>query len=52
MLGWAPRLSASEVDLQAAPLLGEHTEQVLVAELGLDTSAIAALRDRGVFGTQ
>ncbi len=50
MLGWAPRLSASEVDLQAAPLLGEHTDQVLSAELGLDTKAIAALRDCGVFG--
>ncbi|HEU0063360.1 MAG TPA: CoA transferase [Hyphomicrobiaceae bacterium] len=30
-----------------APLLGEHTDQIL-AELGYDKSAIAALRDKGV----
>lgn len=30
------------------PWLGEHTEEVLAAELGLDTDRIAALRDAGV----
>ena len=30
-----------------APLLGEHTDEIL-AELGYDTRAIAALRDKGV----
>ena len=44
MLGWAPRLSASNVDLEAAPALGAHTEEILAAELGLDDDAVAALR--------
>jgi crotonobetainyl-CoA:carnitine CoA-transferase CaiB-like acyl-CoA transferase len=30
-----------------APLLGEHTDEIL-AELGYDAPAIAALRERGV----
>ncbi len=30
------------------PWLGEHTDEVLGAELGLDDDAIAALRDKGV----
>ena len=30
------------------PLLGEHTEEILAAELGLDAAAIAALRVDGV----
>jgi formyl-CoA transferase len=29
------------------PLLGEHTDEVMV-ELGLDASAIAALREKGI----
>ncbi|MEI6734209.1 MAG: CoA transferase, partial [Comamonadaceae bacterium] len=32
---------------RAPPLLGEHTDEVM-AELGLDASAIAALRAEGV----
>lgn len=30
------------------PWVGEHTDEVLAAELGLDDAAIAALRDKGV----
>ncbi len=48
MLGWAPRLSASEVDLVAAPGLGAHTGEVLGADLGLDPAAVAELRARGI----
>ncbi len=48
MLGWAPRLSASEVDLVAAPGLGAHTDEVLGADLGLDPAAVAELRARGI----
>ncbi len=50
MLGWAPRLSESHVELVAAPALGAHTEEVLGAELGLDATVISGLRDRGVIG--
>ncbi|MFT7597550.1 MAG: crotonobetainyl-CoA:carnitine CoA-transferase CaiB-like acyl-CoA transferase [Acidimicrobiales bacterium] len=48
MLGWAPRLSASEVDLEVAPALGAHTNEVLATDLGLDPDALAELRDRAV----
>ncbi len=30
------------------PWLGEHTDEVLAAELGLDADALAALRAEGV----
>ncbi|MEM7141961.1 MAG: CaiB/BaiF CoA-transferase family protein [Actinomycetota bacterium] len=30
------------------PWLGEHTDEVLIAELGLDTERLAALRDAGI----
>jgi crotonobetainyl-CoA:carnitine CoA-transferase CaiB-like acyl-CoA transferase len=51
MLGWAPRLSASEVDLEAAPPLGAHTDEVLAGELGLDAATLADLHDRDVIGS-
>lgn len=34
----------------APPLLGQHTGEVLSADLGLDTEAIAALKSRGAIG--
>ena len=48
LLGFAPRMSASDVPLQRAPLLGEHTQEVLGDELGLASGALDALEDAGV----
>lgn len=48
LLGFAPRLSASDVPIRAAPLLGEHTEEILTENLSLDADAIASLREAGV----
>ena len=50
MLGFAPRLSESHVPMQRPPRLGEHTDEVLSAELGLGEPELAALRDTGVIG--
>lgn len=50
LLGWPARLSKSEVEMQAAPLLGEHTAEVLRGELGLDDAAIDGLEATGVIG--
>lgn len=38
-------------DPQAAPYLGEHSEEVLAGRLGLSSGQIAALIDRGVVAT-
>jgi formyl-CoA transferase len=48
MLGWAPRLSASQVAISAAPRHGEHTHDVLAAELGLSAAEVDALVAEGV----
>ena len=48
LLGFAPRMSASEVPIQPAPLLGAHTEDVMRAELGLGDDELGDLRTRGV----
>jgi crotonobetainyl-CoA:carnitine CoA-transferase CaiB-like acyl-CoA transferase len=40
------------VDPVAAPLLGQHTNDVLRKTLGYDDSHIAKLKEAGVFGTQ
>ena len=48
LLGFAPRMSDSEVRIQRAPLLGEHSEEVLEQELGLTTAEFAELCDAGV----
>ena len=50
MLGFAPRLSESHVPMQRPPRLGEHTDEVLSAELGLGEPELTALRDTGVIG--
>ena len=50
MLGFPPRLSASKVEMTAPPRLGEHTDEVLAAELGLSADDLTAMRDSGVIG--
>ncbi len=43
------RLSATPADYRLPPpMLGEHTDEVLAARLGLDAAALAGLRERGV----
>lgn len=44
-----PVIDGYEAPMGAVPGLGEHTDLVL-AELGLTTEEIAALRDEGVIG--
>ena len=48
MLGWAPRLSASSVELEVAPGLGAHTDEVLGDELGIDGEVLEQLRRRQI----
>ena len=50
LLGFAPRMSASDVPIQAAPLLGADTDEVLRADLGLRDDELRLLRTRGVIG--
>jgi formyl-CoA transferase len=40
----------SNAPLAAAPLLGEHTEEVIAGDLGLDARQLAQLRESGAFG--
>ena len=48
LLGFAPRMSESNVPLERAPLLGEHTGDVLGGELGLESDSLDELREAGV----
>ena len=48
LLGFAPRMSESEVPIARAPLLGEHTDQVLTDELDMGQDELDALRAAGV----
>ena len=50
ILGWAPRLSASSVDLVAAPALGEHTVEILTQDLQLPAATIQRLVDKSIIG--
>ncbi|HMO96314.1 MAG TPA: CoA transferase [Tepidiformaceae bacterium] len=45
-------MSESEVELQRAPLLGEHTSAIIQAELGLSDAEIQALAGKGVLGIE
>ena len=48
LLGFAPQMSQSDVEITAAPLLGEHTDEVLATDLKLRPAQIAELRAKGV----
>ena len=48
LLGWPARMSESEVPIEAAPLLGEHSRQVLAADLGLGAAEVDALLAAGI----
>ena len=48
LLGFAPRLSNGDVPFVRAPLMGEHTDDVLRSDLALESAEIAELRDAGV----
>jgi crotonobetainyl-CoA:carnitine CoA-transferase CaiB-like acyl-CoA transferase len=52
--GWPMRLSGGPTRWyrSPAPLLGQHTEEVLREELGLNEEELAALREAHVIGTQ
>ena len=50
MLGFAPQLSESSVEMTAPPRLGEHTDEVLADELGVDTARLVELREAGIIG--
>ena len=50
MLGFAPRMSQSEVAFEPPPELGEHTDSVLREELGLEPDRLQALREAGAIG--
>ena len=52
ILGWPSRLSKSSVEPIAAPLLGEHTDEVLREDLGLSTEQLADLHRRSVVGNE
>lgn len=48
LLGFAPRMSESKVELTCAPLLGEHTDEFLSTELGLQAEELDKLRAAGI----
>ncbi len=48
LLGWPARLSASDVPIQAAPLLGRHTSEVLTEDLDLSPGDIQRMEAEGI----
>ncbi|MFP8881025.1 MAG: CoA transferase, partial [Myxococcota bacterium] len=50
LLGFAPRMSGSQVDMKRAPYIGEHSDEVLHADLGLSDDELLALRESEVLG--
>ena len=52
LLGWPAKMSESEVAIQPAPLLGQHTDEVMAEDLGLGQEDIDALRENGTIGRE
>lgn len=52
LLGWPPRMSESEAEITVAPQLGEHTTEVMVADLGLAEEEIHELQKQGILGSE
>jgi CoA:oxalate CoA-transferase len=52
LLGWPARLSKSEVAITPAPLLGQHTDEILEEVLELSADQIAGLREAGAIGNE
>jgi formyl-CoA transferase len=50
LLGFAARMSRSAVELKRAPTVGEHSDEVLRADLGLGDDELGTLRKSGVLG--
>jgi formyl-CoA transferase len=50
LLGFAARMSESQVEIRRAPYLGEHGDEVLRADLGLSDEELRALRQKGALG--
>jgi formyl-CoA transferase len=46
MPGWPVKMSASNVKITAAPILGEHTEQVLKEWLQMSDADVAAYQSK------
>ena len=45
---WPVRFNGVPTEVKSAPLLGEHTTEVLADWLGIDATAVAALRQDGI----
>ena len=51
LLGNPIRMSAGHPEISRAPLLGEHSEEILRQDLGLSDAELKLLRTRGIVGT-
>jgi crotonobetainyl-CoA:carnitine CoA-transferase CaiB-like acyl-CoA transferase len=45
---WPVRFDGAPTPIKPAPLLGEHTDEVLGDWLGLGAGDVGALRDKGI----
>jgi formyl-CoA transferase len=52
LLRWPARMSGSEVSIVPAPMLGQHSREVVAEDLGLSNTDVDALVDQGVIGNE